>query len=115
MDEIEVVNTENEQRAERKGIAGKSINLLFKPHLPTTTTFLSELNARPVLLNDAIHLPSFLVDGDQREDARIIADQNRVHVVVVNVPAFAAPDARGGRGGHGRHGLANAKLAAIGL
>ena len=96
MDEIEVVNTENEQRAERKGIAGKSINLLFKPHLPTTTTFLSELNARPVLLNDAIHLPSFLVDGDQRNDANLVTNQHRCHIGFVHMTTRAVLDAHGG-------------------
>jgi hypothetical protein len=77
--------------------------LYFETHLPLIT-ILHELYILPVLANDAPHSSPPLVDGDQREDAGIVADQNLVHVFIVDIPALAAPEARGGRGGHGRRG-----------
>jgi hypothetical protein len=79
--------------------------LYFKTHLPLITILRKFYN--PIILaNDALHPPPrLLVDGDQREDAGIIADQNRVHVFIIDVPALAAPEARGGHGGHRRRSL----------
>jgi hypothetical protein len=48
--------------------------------------------------------PHPLVNGDQRKDSGIIADQNCVHVFILDVPALDAHEARGGLGGHGRCG-----------
>jgi hypothetical protein len=77
--------------------------LFFKTHLPLIT-ILHESYIPPVLANDALPPPRPLVDGNQRKDAGIIADQNPVHVFIVDVPALTAPKAHGGRGGHGRQG-----------
>jgi hypothetical protein len=77
--------------------------LYFKTHLPLIT-ILHELYILPVLANDAPHPPPPLVDGDQREDAGIVTDQNLVHIFIVDTPALAAPEACGGRGGHGQRG-----------
>jgi len=49
-------------------------------------------------------LPPPLVDGDQHEDAGIVADQNLVHVFIADIPALATLEARGGPGGHRRRG-----------
>ncbi len=63
----------NDSSVMRKGAGRKRIISLFKPHLPPPP-FLRELHIFPVLPNDAIHLPSFLVNGDQRNDTILVAD-----------------------------------------
>jgi hypothetical protein len=75
--------------------------LYFKTQLPLIT-ILRKFYIPPVLANDAPCPPRLLVEGDQREDTGIIADQNRVHVFIVDVPALAALKACGGPGGHRR-------------
>jgi hypothetical protein len=76
---------------------------------PAVVSTASSASAQPTITvhsgnkeyHDAPHSSPPLVDGDQREDAGIVADQNLVHVFIVDIPALAAPEARGGRGGVG--------------
>jgi hypothetical protein len=83
--------------------------LYFKTHLPLIT-ILHKLYILPILANNAQHSHPLLVDGDQHEDAGIVADQNLVHVFIIHIPALAAPEAHGGGGDHGRHGPRTRRL-----
>ena len=73
VDEQEVSAKKNKHRDEKRDDQQKRNISLFKPHLLAPTS-LCELCFLPILLNNAIHLPSFLVNRDQRNDTILVAN-----------------------------------------